>query len=364
MAAVGIAASVALVRAERELTRRGERPRAPEPPPPPGPAPTPPEQTHAPVQRAALRHIDAAIELLESYPRRPAPEREETVHEVRKALKRVRALLRLLRPQLGDGDFERENAALRDCGRQLSGARDAEVMVATLDDLARRHPGKPTRGRGVKQLRAELVAERERALGVEDPALRAAALDELRRARERIALWQLPPRGAGKKKAARLLEDGLRDVYATGRRRRRKARRREDLETLHALRKSAKDLRYVAETLHEGEPGAGRPGTGKAPRVAAGRDATGRKARRARRRMRRVARRADRLGEMLGEEHDLALLREVVRERFDGGRRPRRRLLKLIARRRRRLRRRSLELADGLYRRKPGRFARRLRRAL
>jgi CHAD domain-containing protein len=296
------------------------------------------------LQRVVLGLIDEAVELLESYPRRSGREREETVHEVRKLLKRLRALLRLLRPQLGHRRFERENVALRDCGRRLSGARDAEVMVATLDELVRRHRGRLAGSGGVARLRAELVAERERAVAVEDPAVREAVIGELAGVRERVARWQLRPHSGGGG-AGRLLEPGLRRVYATGRRRLRGARREEDVGRLHALRKSAKDLRYVAETLQRGDgAGSGSRGAG--------------------RRMRRVARRADRLGEMLGEEHDLALLRGVVRRRFGGGRRKRKLLLKLIARRRRRLRRRSLELADRVYRRRPRRFVRGLRGAL
>ena len=54
-------------------------------------------------------------------------------------------------------------------------------------------------------------------------------------------------------------------------------------------RKRVKELRYAAETLDRG---------GKRCKP-----------------VRRVARRADRLGEMLGEEHDLALLEARVRER-------------------------------------------------
>ena len=49
------------------------------------------------------------------------------MHETRKALKRLRALVRLLREELGEQAFERENAALRDVARRLAGARDAEV---------------------------------------------------------------------------------------------------------------------------------------------------------------------------------------------------------------------------------------------
>ena len=82
--------------------------------------------------------------------------------------------------------------------------------------------------------------------------------------------------------------------------------------------------------------------------------------------MRRVARRADRLGEMLGEDHDLALLEARVRERsraFAGERKVRKRLLRLIAARRRKLRKRALREGERLYRRPPRRFVRRVKRA-
>jgi CHAD domain-containing protein len=109
---------------------------------------------------------------------------------------------------------------------------------------------------------------------------------------------------------------------------------------MHAWRKRVKDLRYTAETLDRG----GKPCKP----------------------VRRVARRADRLGEMLGEEHDLALLEARVRERsrlFAGERKTRKRLLTLIASRRRKLRKHALREGERLYRRPPRRFVRRLKRA-
>jgi hypothetical protein len=77
-----------------------------------------------------------------------------------------------------------------------------------------------------------------------------------------------------------------------------------------------------------------------------------------------LARRADRLGEMLGEEHDLVVLAERVRAEGHGcGRGTRRALLKLIGRRRKRLRRRALRDGARLYGRRPKKLLRRLRRA-
>lgn len=281
-----------------------------------------------------LAQLDRAIELLESYPRRDAQTQAQAVHELRKLIKRLRALLRLLGPQLGRRRCARENVVLRDCGRRLAGARDAEVMVATLDELVRRHTKQLAGKRGVAELRAELEATRDRASAVDDPALRTAVLDQLRGVRTRVARWE-PRRGAARgKQARRAREEGLLEIYRHGRHRRRRTQRRPELERMHALRKSVKDLRYVAQALQS---------TGNSRRLA------------------RLSRRAEELGDLLGEEHDLALLQRLVRSRLSGRRRTRKTLLKLIARRRRRLRKRSLARAQRLYRRKPKRFARRLR---
>src|ERR1700754_3460085 len=57
------------------------------------------------------------------------------VHDLRKVMKRWRALLRLIEPFLGD-DARRLRAEARDQARGLSGARDAQSAIEALDDLA------------------------------------------------------------------------------------------------------------------------------------------------------------------------------------------------------------------------------------
>jgi CHAD domain len=192
-------------------------------------------------------------------------------------------------------------------------------------------------------LRAQLVAERERAAAERDPRLRREVVADLRAVRARASAWELRERARDR---AKLPAPGLEDLYRKGCRRLRGARRRGDVDAMHAWRKRVKDLRYVAETLDRG---------GAARETKSGR------------RLRRVARGADRVGEMLGEEHDLALLARAVRKRpehFAGRRRTRKALLKAIERRRKRLRRRALREGERLYRRKPKVFVRRLRDAL
>lgn len=81
---------------------------------------------------------------------------------------------------------------------------------------------------------------------------------------------------------------------------------------------------------------------------------------------RKSTRRADRLGDLLGEEHDLWMLSVYVEEHpdvFGGDSRARDELLDLIGVRRRRLRKQALKLGARLYKRSPARFTQRLRTA-
>ena len=111
------------------------------------------------LRRMALGQLDVAIELLEGRGGPTSPER--AVHDTRKALKRLRALVRLLEDELGEQAFKRENALLRDAGVRLRQARDAEVMLSTLDGLLKRHPKKLGSRRG-RAAAARASAERAR----------------------------------------------------------------------------------------------------------------------------------------------------------------------------------------------------------
>jgi CHAD domain-containing protein len=287
------------------------------------------------LRRMMLGQLDLAIELLAGESTGGWALDKEAVHDTRKALKRLRALVRLLREELGEQQYRREHAILRDAARRLAGARDAEVMVGTLDALLRRHPRELGRRRQLLELRKRLVAERvaaERAtLG--DRATRGEVLRELSGLRERARQWDLPQRPG-----IALVERDLRRIYRDGRKRKRllaRAKGSGSARAAHAWRKRVKDLRYAAEILGQ------RP----------------------------LAHRADRLAELLGEEHDLVLLTGLLpppgRAPLQGkrGRRARKSLLARIARRRRRLRKRALREGERLYGRKPKQFARRVRRA-
>jgi CHAD domain-containing protein len=137
-----------------------------------------------------------------------------------------------------------ENAALRRTARGLSDARDAEVMVQTLDQLAERFTGQlpessfaavrepPERERGAH--RAQLA----------DSARVPEATGQLAGTRTRIDGWRLRSGGW------RALEPGLDRSYRRGRRAMRQAERRgAPAELMHAWRKRVKDLWYHERLL-------------------------------------------------------------------------------------------------------------------
>jgi CHAD domain-containing protein len=369
-ATVAVGVGVALARAERERrTSRGRRGRDGRFGLLEG------ERLGAGLQRIALGQLDIAIEMLEGTDGRLSPERR--VHEARKALKRLRALLRLVQDELGEATYEREHELLRRAGVGLAKARDAEVLLATLDGLIERKPKRLGSRRGVQRLRARLQLERDgaAALALADCATHAGVLGDLRAMRVRVSTWELADAGG-----IEAIEPALRRLYAKGRQRMRRAARarseRASGRKLHEWRKRVKDLRYVAEALERADAGkrAGKASTGKAG--SAGK-ARARKRSRARKQAKagaafveQLAKRADDLGELLGEEHDLAVLAERVGGEAKAGRASgapgsgaRKALLKAIAQRRKRLRKRALRDGKRLYRRKPKQFVRRVRAA-
>ena len=95
------------------------------------------------MRRVARGRIDHALDELRG---KSDSTREEAVHEARKDMKKLRALLRLVRGELGDRVYAAENACFRDTARELSGVRDADVMLATLGDLEERYGELPGGG--------------------------------------------------------------------------------------------------------------------------------------------------------------------------------------------------------------------------
>jgi hypothetical protein len=132
------------------------------------------------IARIADGQLEMAIERLEG---NTDEDLGTAVHEARKSFKRLRTTVRLARDELGDEVYRRENAAFRDAGRRLAGARDSQVLLETLATISERHPDE-TPAAGFLRFRRTLAGQHAAAQRrLRDGAPRAEVVGELREAR-------------------------------------------------------------------------------------------------------------------------------------------------------------------------------------
>lgn len=135
------------------------------------------------VRHIAREQIDGAIEAVDG------EDAATAIHEVRKCCKKVRALLRLIRPVFPD--YAKENADFRDIARSLAGSRDAKVLLDTYDLLIEGAPAE-TGTELFAPLRRQLVRDvAKQAHGEGAAANLAEARKLLEKARDRSKGWTL-----------------------------------------------------------------------------------------------------------------------------------------------------------------------------
>ncbi len=282
------------------------------------------ESVSAGIKRIILARVDNALaELRGDTESTPA----EAIHEARKDMKKIRSAIRLVREALGDDLYRRENQHYRDIGRELSGLRDAEVLVETLDALAERFgPAQDERYAGLRDRFQQELQERRKD-GSQERAMASAAA-ALTAGRGRVETWPLEGDGW------ELIAPGIHRSYRRGRKRLREVEPEVSDETLHEWRKRAKDLWYQLRLVQEAEPEL--IGT--------------------------LAAQAHDLSDHLGDDHDLVLLREQAQRRREDFGEPgdQRLLLELIDQRRGELQFAASSLGERIYSEKPKRFVKRL----
>lgn len=198
------------------------------------------------------------------------------VHDVRKDAKKLRALLRLLQPALDRKLRRGENRAIASIARSLSGSRDAAVLAAQAAELREHAVGQAPEA----TFTAVHDAFAARASSDEDlDEAIATAIAHLDALVERIDRWPLED------VRPRSLIEGVERTYARGRDElARVLRDPGDAVRLHEWRKRVKDLWYQERLLRDVWPGM----------------------------LKAQASELDDLGELLGDDHDLAVLREQL----------------------------------------------------
>ena len=94
------------------------------------------ESVTAGVRRIAREELDEAVRQLSHA---QSKDGDEAIHEARKSVKKVRALMRLVQPEMGDA-YREETRTLRGAGRKLSELRDASSVIESLEKLQQGYP--------------------------------------------------------------------------------------------------------------------------------------------------------------------------------------------------------------------------------
>ena len=273
------------------------------------------------IRRIARQRISKA---LDSIQRSKVSDRD--VHAARKELKKARATLRLLRDSLGDSTYKRENSVLRDAARPLSEVRDGKAIIDALDRLVERY-GAPARALPVDRLKRALRHDRNDARRqiLKSPGglnpLRAA----LQKSSERAARWRVGRHGWG------VIGPGFKRIYRSGRKAFAVAQSDRSMENLHEWRKQVKYLWHQLRILQPLWPGL----------------------------VGELADQAHKLADYLGDDHDLAVLRDksIEYEQAFPDSAGRSALIALIDRCRSELQDKAIVLGRRIYEEKPKAFA-------
>jgi len=224
------------------------------------------------IVRNVKHEVEKALDLVNA---KPAPRARdvhdtEAVHEVRKCFKRVRAALRLVRDDLGNEVYHAENFGFRDAARPLTQVRDAQMLVETLDKL---DPAMPKVRDALlanqRDVTTRVLRKDKALLGVKEFA--SHSLD-------RASKWAITRDGWP------AIEGGLRRVYHMGHHALHRATENPSVENLHEWRKQDKYLWHAFQLL---EPVWTRGETGFADQF-------------------------HELSRVLGDDHDLAVLRQTL----------------------------------------------------
>src|SRR5690606_4414503 len=181
------------------------------------------------VRRIADEQIGKAIEELDE----PDLSDAEKVHQVRKRCKKLRGLIRLVRPGFEEV-YQQENAWFRDTARDLSTLRDSKTIIDAFDGLMERFGDEVNRSE-FETIRQELVTRREQLQQEQIDLLQRleTARERMQQARDHIDGWN----GGINRKA---LAAGLTKTYERCRRDLKQARKSPTPEALHEWRKRVK----------------------------------------------------------------------------------------------------------------------------
>jgi CHAD domain-containing protein len=273
------------------------------------------ERVSEAIRRLTAEQIDKSLRELRQ------ADKLEAIHSVRKNIKKVRAILRLVRTEMRKKSYREYKDSLRQAADYLGGARDAHVKLQALETLISHHDRKlgPRPFLYLKRvlrencLKAAAEFSNGKSIRAVDRILRRLSKEFLR-----LSL---------KESGWVAVAQGIENSYRLGRKTMAKIRRHPADENFHEWRKRVKDLWYQVRLLCPISP----------------------------EEMRALAQELKTLADRLGDDHDLVMLKQAAEEVClpEAARQELTTLQGLIGPRQRELRSAALRLGRRVYLEKP-----------
>ena len=273
------------------------------------------------IKRVAFELIDEALADL-----KPAVKnKDEAIHDARVSIKKMRALLRLVRGSLGEKTYKDEDKDYRNTARTLSRVRDSAALLEIFAKLSE-HFAEQLAGDAFAEVKSRLTRSKTVRSAQRKKAITEAA-KSLRTARRRVKKWPQTGHHVA-------LTKGLKRVFKRGRASFAVAYDDPSVETFHEWRKQVKHLLYETTMLKSLWPKA----------------------------MKASQKELKTLGKYLSDDHDLAILRKHVLKQLEDYEDPKEieTLVALIDQRRNELQIIAKPLGARVYAENPADFAARI----
>ncbi len=276
------------------------------------------------IRRLVSSQLEIAISELRTV---GDPESDDAVHDARRRVKKIRAVIRLVRPAL-DKRYRAVDRELKDVSKLLAPVADGQGIIETLDQLAHRYR-KLLPSHAVRSIRAGL---RERSARIDREAnhrgLIQIAAETLRGERKHVKNWAICGDGFD------AIAPGLEESYRRARDGMMLAWSKPKASHYHSWRRYVKDHWFHVRLLEDNCDN----------------------------HLLAYQRRIEALDGVLGEYHNLVILREVLVSDGYTSRRETARCLGVVSRYQRLLRHHAESIGIRIYGEKPHRYVRRVER--
>ncbi|SDR96700.1 CHAD domain-containing protein [Gramella sp. MAR_2010_147] len=173
----------------------------------------------------------------------------EAIHDIRKRMKKLRALARLFRDEMGEKEYKALNIRFRDLGREISSLRDLTAHLETLENLKSRY-GKYLYKSFFNSVEKNLENEREKLTDElsNKEFFTGYLMEELTSIKSEINQWPVNSNNIN------IILPSIQRVYERGVKGMKKAYKTQTSEDFHEWRKRVKYLWYQLLLLQDTWP--------------------------------------------------------------------------------------------------------------